>query len=55
MFETLLLLDESKSNISQRTQEIISQILGSTFIDQDITFPLLTALVKTDAKVAVNR
>ena len=54
-FETLMFSDELKSNISQRTQEFISKILGSAFIDEDIAFPLLTALVKTDAKAAANR
>jgi len=54
-FETVIFSDELKSNISQKTQQIISEILGSAFIDEDIAFPLLTALVKTDAKATANR
>ncbi|XP_078368615.1 uncharacterized protein LOC144652478 isoform X3 [Oculina patagonica] len=46
--------DELRSNISQITQGVLLQILGSAVIDEDIAFPLLTVLVKTDAKAADN-
>lgn len=50
-----MISDELKSNISRKTQEIISEILSSVIVDEDIALPLLTALVKTDATAAVNR
>ncbi|KAJ7370600.1 hypothetical protein OS493_031336 [Desmophyllum pertusum] len=46
--------DELKSNISKKTQEVIVDIVGSAVIDQDIALPLLTTLIKTDAKAADN-
>ena len=36
-------------------QNVLMQILDSAVIDEDIAFPLLTALVKTDAKATYNR
>lgn len=47
--------DELRSNVSQMIQDVLMQILDSAVIDEDIAFPLLTALVKTDAKAADNR
>jgi len=46
---------ELKANISQKAQETILNILGSTTIDGGSAAPLLTAIVKTDATAAENR
>lgn len=45
---------ELKANISQKAQETILNILGSTTIDGGSAAPLLTAIVKTDATAAEN-
>lgn len=46
--------DEVRNNISRRTEEIVFDILESTVIDQDIAFPLLTVLVKTNVTASDN-
>lgn len=51
----LQISDEVRNNISRRTEEIVFDILESTVIDQDIAFPLLTVLVKTNVTASDNR
>ncbi|PFX24468.1 hypothetical protein AWC38_SpisGene10933 [Stylophora pistillata] len=46
--------DEVKTNISRRTEEVVLDIVESTVIDQDLAFPLLTVLVKTNITASEN-
>ena len=51
----ILFPDDLKRNVSQKTQEVLLNVLAVVVVDADNAGPILTALVSTDANAAQNR